>query len=234
MTIALRLSPDQAEAHDRVTRLLRGVGIDLHEGTLEPPGEGGGGVLALTGKAGSGKTMLLAELVRGLRAAGVDIVSGDYEGRRRRDRRTLAVLAPTNKAASVLRTRGVPATTIHRILYTPIYAPEYEKLAEWLAGNGPRPTIDALSDGAMDRARIFYDQVKSVPGALAAAGLTACATTPPPPPPPPPPPDGDVGAPAPVLRDWRTIITSTDRDRYTRRGAAWDLALQQARRQRGS
>ncbi|MEO1733206.1 MAG: ATPase, partial [Pseudomonadota bacterium] len=52
------------------------------------------------------------------------------------DRRTLAILAPTNKAASVLRLRGVPATTIHRILYTPVYDPEYEKIAEWLAGNG--------------------------------------------------------------------------------------------------
>lgn len=70
--------------------------------------------------------------------------------------------------------------------------------------------------------------------ALAVAGLTACATTPPPPPPPPPPSGGDVGTPAPVLRDWRTIITSTDRDRYTRRDSAWELALQQARRQRGS
>jgi len=37
-----------------------------------------------------------------------------------------------------------------------------------------------------------------------------------------------------VLRDWRGIVTATDRDRYSRRDAAWSLALQQARRQRGS
>jgi hypothetical protein len=34
--------------------------------------------------------------------------------------------------------------------------------------------------------------------------------------------------------DWRGVITATDRDRYQRRDAAWSLALQQARRQRGS
>lgn len=62
-------------------------------------------------------------------------------------------------------------------------------------------------------------------------GLSACATTPPPPAPPPPPgPGGGAG----VLRDWRGIITSQDRDRYRRLDSAWSLALQQARRQAGS
>ena len=65
---------------------------------------------------------------------------------------------------------------------------------------------------------------------LALAGvLAACASTPPPPPPPP-----SGGGEGPVLRDWRSIVTSIDRDRYSRRAAAWDLALQQARRQPGS
>ncbi len=91
--------------------------------------------------------------------------------RKRKDRRTLAILAPTNKAASVLRLRGVPATTIHRILYTPLYDPQYEKIAEWLAGNGPRPEVEGLTDLALDRAKAFYDTVASIPGALAAAGL---------------------------------------------------------------
>lgn len=66
----------------------------------------------------------------------------------------------------------------------------------------------------------------------ALAGLAACASTPPPPPPPPSSPSGG-GAPL-VLNDWRASITGYDRDRYTRREAAWDLALEQARRQRGS
>ncbi len=167
----LTYSPDQAEAHDRIAETLRAVGVDLDEGTLTPPSDGKSSVMAVIGKAGSGKTLLLAALYRALEEAGVETISGDWEGRRRKDRRTLAILAPTNKAASVLRMRGVPATTIHRILYTPVYHPEYEKIAEWLAGNGEKPEIDGLTDEALARARAFYEVHKSIPGALAAAGL---------------------------------------------------------------
>lgn len=63
--------------------------------------------------------------------------------------------------------------------------------------------------------------------ALAAAALAACAGVPPPPP-------AGPGETAGVLRDWRGIVTAADRDRYSRRDAAWSLALQQARRQPGS
>jgi exodeoxyribonuclease V len=168
---ALTFSEDQAEAWDRVAQGLRGMGIDIDDAALGPAAEGKAQVLAVVGKAGSGKTMLLAALYRAMKAAGVEIVSGDYEGKRRRDRRTLAILAPTNKAASVLRSRGVPATTIHRILYTPVYDPQYERIAEWLAGQGTRPQVEGLTDLALDRARAFYDQIASIPGALAAAGL---------------------------------------------------------------
>jgi exodeoxyribonuclease-5 len=170
--LTLTFSDDQAAAWDRLADLLDDAGIDiLDEGTQPPDPEADHAVLAVLGKAGSGKTMLLSELTKALVNAGVETVSGDYEGRRRKDRRTLAILAPTNKAASVLRNRGVPATTIHRILYTPVYDPEYEKIAEWLAGNGPRPEMPDLGDTALDRAKAFYDSVKSIPGALAAAGL---------------------------------------------------------------
>lgn len=168
---AISFSEDQAEAWDRIAELLRGAGVDLLEGELLPDASGKAAVLAVLGKAGSGKTLLLAELTRALAQAGVETVSGDYEGKRRKDRRTLAILAPTNKAASVLRGRGVPATTIHRILYTPVYDPEYERIAEWLTGTGDRPAIEGLADITLDRAKAFYDQVKSIPGALAAAGL---------------------------------------------------------------
>jgi exodeoxyribonuclease-5 len=168
---ALTLSDDQAEAWDRVADQLRGMGVDLTNGTLTPQADGKSQVLAVVGKAGSGKTMLLGDLYHALKAAGVDIVSGDYEGRRRKDRRTMAILAPTNKAASVLRQRGVPATTIHRILYTPVYDPQYERIAEWLAGQANRPEVEGLTELALDRAKAFYEQVPSIPGALAAAGL---------------------------------------------------------------
>ncbi|MDG1130736.1 MAG: AAA family ATPase [Paracoccaceae bacterium] len=168
---AVTFSEDQAEAWDRIAGALRGVGVDLDDGILTPPVEGAARVMAVLGKAGSGKTLLLAQLTQALEAAGVELVSGDYEGKRRKDRRTLAILAPTNKAASVLRNRGVPATTIHRILYTPVYDPEYERVAEWLAGTGDRPEIEGLTDVALERAHAFYQIHKSIPGALAAAGL---------------------------------------------------------------
>ena len=170
-TLAHTYSEDQAEAHDQVTEMLRAAGVDLDNGLLLPPREAKTQIMAITGKAGSGKTLLLAELCKELQRAGVDVVSGDYEGRRRKDRRTLAVLAPTNKAASVLRTRGVPATTIHRILYTPVYDPEYERIAEWLMGTGDKPEIEGLTDEALERAKTSYEGHKSIPAALAAAGL---------------------------------------------------------------
>ena len=170
-TPAVTFSEDQAEAWDTISVALRQSGIDLDDSLLQPPQSDTASVLAVVGKAGSGKTLLLAELYKALEEAGVDVVSGDWEGRKRRDRRTLAILAPTNKAASVLRNRGVPATTIHRILYTPVYDPEYEKIAEWLAGQGDRPEIEGLTDVALDRAQASYIQNKSVPAALAAAGL---------------------------------------------------------------
>ncbi len=165
------LSADQSAARERVAEVLSNSGISLEEGRSAPLKEGRSQVMAITGKAGSGKTLLLSDLHRSLAAAGVDVVSGDYEARRRKERRTLAILAPTNKAASVLRNRGVPATTIHRILYTPVYDPEYEKIAEWLAGQGDRPEIEGLGEAALDRAQAFYGQNSSIPGALAAAGL---------------------------------------------------------------
>ena len=68
-TPQLTFSEDQAEAYDRVTEMLRDAGIDLTEGTTRPPGGGASKRLALLGKAGSGKTLLLAELCKALQSA---------------------------------------------------------------------------------------------------------------------------------------------------------------------
>lgn len=163
-------SEDQADAYDTIAEALAKAGIDLVEGVCEPS-DFSPGVLAVLGKAGSGKTLLLAQLARALREAGVETVSAEFENRRRKDKRTLAILAPTNKAASVLRQRGVPATTLHRILYTPVYDPEYEKIALWLTGDGEKPEIEGLTEAALDRAHAFYQSQPSIPGALATAGL---------------------------------------------------------------
>ncbi|MEY1554543.1 ATP-dependent RecD-like DNA helicase [Yoonia sp. R2331] len=167
----ITFSDDQAEAWDSIATALQQAGVELDDGLLQPPQSDASSVMAVIGKAGSGKTMLLARLYEALREAGVDIVSGDYEGKKRTGRRTLAILAPTNKAASVLRNRGVPATTIHRILYTPVYDPEYEKVAEWLSGQGDRPEIEGLTDVALERAWTSFQANASIPAALAAAGL---------------------------------------------------------------
>jgi exodeoxyribonuclease-5 len=166
------LSPDQTTAWAAVGDLLGGAGISLdgappRAADPDRPSK----VLAVTGKAGSGKSMLLARLTQALRGAGVRIVSPDWEGKRKSDRRTLAVLAPTNKAAAVLRQKGVPATTIHRVLYTPVYDPEFEKVAEWLSGQGDRPAPGTLTDLQLDRAKASFEGHSSVPAALAAAGL---------------------------------------------------------------
>jgi hypothetical protein len=82
---------------------------------------------------------LLAELVQGAGRRGRRDHLGRLGGAPAQGPAHHGDPAPTNKAASVLRARGVPATTIHRILYTPVYDPEYEKVAEWLAGQGERP-----------------------------------------------------------------------------------------------
>lgn len=131
-----------------------------------------GRVFAILGKAGSGKTRLLADLGKLLTEADVEQISADHDIKRS-GRRTFAIVAPTNKAASVLRNRGVEATTIHRIIYTPVYDPEYEKIAEWLQndGEGERPEHPSLVEGALDRALIFFKETKSIPAALASAGL---------------------------------------------------------------
>ena len=176
---APEFSADQAQAFGRIEAMVAAAGLSLGDGVPKTrsapdqtprPVPGPDPVLAVLGRAGSGKTMLLAALTRALLASGVEIVKPDYEGRRRKDRRSVAVLAPTNKAASVLRLRGVPATTIHRILYTPLYDPEFERIADWLAGTGPRPSEGVLAAEALDRAAAFYASFPSIPGALAAAG----------------------------------------------------------------
>ena len=81
----MEYSVDQARARDRIEAVLRAAGVDLAEAALMPDGGGPQPTLAVIGKAGSGKTMLLADLVRGLVAAGVEPVSADYESRKRAD-----------------------------------------------------------------------------------------------------------------------------------------------------
>ncbi|MEO0820885.1 MAG: AAA family ATPase [Pseudomonadota bacterium] len=170
----IALSPDQAAAWEMLAARLAAHGVDLATGTAGPgrEREDDAEVLAITGKAGSGKTVLLAELAERLRAAGLATITAEDAYKRRGDKRSFAVLAPTNKAASVLRGRGVTATTLHRIMYTPVYDPEYQQVADWLEGERKtRPKVEGMTEAALDAARSAYDSHGSVAGALVAAGL---------------------------------------------------------------
>ena len=76
-------SDDQAAAYDSISEMLRSAGVDLDDDALlKLPGNGKSGVMAVIGKAGSGKTLLLAELYKALAETGVQIVSGDFESRK--------------------------------------------------------------------------------------------------------------------------------------------------------
>ena len=63
-------SDDQAEAWDAVAAMLRHAGVDLTDDLLSPPQTDAPSVMAVIGKAGSGKTMLLAKIYKALEDAG--------------------------------------------------------------------------------------------------------------------------------------------------------------------
>jgi exodeoxyribonuclease-5 len=170
-TDLIYFSGDQTTAYNEVVSNLKLSGIDLSEQKLLKKTSRQACLLSIIGKAGTGKTLLITKLFEALKSSGVNIITGDYESKKLRTERSLSILAPTNKAASVLRSKGVPATTLHRILYTPIYDPEYEKIAEWLLGNSARPENENFEKSILDRISEFYKINKSIPGALASAGL---------------------------------------------------------------
>jgi|TARA_B110000091_G_scaffold78409_1_gene86339 exodeoxyribonuclease-5 len=165
-------SSDQIRANAVITELLLKVGVDLKEKKLlKETFEKQNTLISVIGRAGSGKTLLLTDLVKSVKDSGVLVISSDYSRAINSDSRSLSILAPTNKAASVLRNNGVPATTIHRVLYTPLYDPEFEKIAEWFIGTGKKPEIEGFSSATLDKAYEFYSINKSVPAALASIGL---------------------------------------------------------------
>ena len=169
---SIPLSLDQEQAFKTVSMILERAGINFTTGKISNQIAENKTVHALIGRAGSGKTALLSSITEKMLKVGVEIISGDFEVNKNKNKRTLSVLAPTNKAANILRMRGVPATTIHRILYTPVYDPDYEKIVEWLIGErDEKPSIEGISEISLKRAWEFYSSNKSIPGALAAAGL---------------------------------------------------------------
>ena len=69
----INFSDDQAEAFDAVAEILRSSGIDLEDNLLTPLSDGQSSVAAVIGKAGSGKTLLLAQLYHALRETNMKI-----------------------------------------------------------------------------------------------------------------------------------------------------------------
>ena len=67
----MQFSEDQAEAYDRVSDLLARAGIDLENALAGAAPVDSQQTIAVLGKAGSGKTMLLAKLAEDLAEAGV-------------------------------------------------------------------------------------------------------------------------------------------------------------------
>ena len=100
----MKFSEDQADAYDQIAEVLLGAGVDLANGGILIDAPMKTGLFAVTGKAGSGKTKLLADIVKELEACGLETVSADYESKSK-DKRTFAILAPTNKAASPHQSR---------------------------------------------------------------------------------------------------------------------------------
>ena len=169
----MELSVDQRDCLSKLKVFLNLSGLDLE---VEGKGElhqidFSENVMAVLGHAGSGKTELLRLIVEVLEASNVYSANIDYETKLKEGLRCYAVLAPTNKAVSVLKSLDVQATTLHRVLYSPLYDPDYEKLSDWLLGVSKRPESTAFSIEKLDGMERFFSGHPSIPGALASVGI---------------------------------------------------------------
>lgn len=133
------------------------------------------GELVILGKAGTGKTHLLVQMADALSSMGFENVAANSSGTDDNTKtHTYSIISPTNKAVSVLRKRGVTATTIHRLLYVPVYAPDYEALVEWLRNpEGDPPGLVDHDDETVDQIIAVHQETQSMPAALGAVGLRA-------------------------------------------------------------
>ena len=169
----MELSVDQQDCLSKLKIFLNLSGLDLE---VEDKSDCyqidfSENVMAVLGHAGSGKTELLRLLVEVLEASNIQSANIDYEKKLKEGIRCYAVLAPTNKAVSVLKTLEVQATTLHRVLYSPVYDPDYEKLSDWLLGITKRPDSTAFSSEKLDSMESFFAGNPSIPGAFASVGI---------------------------------------------------------------
>ena len=169
----MELSFDQRDCLLKLKSFLNLSGLDLEvEGKNELNKiDFSENVMAVLGHAGSGKTELLRLIVEVLEGSNINSANIDYETKLKEGIRCYAVLAPTNKAVSVLKTLDVQATTLHRVLYSPLYDPDYEKLSDWLLGVSKRPEMTAFTSEKLDSMERFFSGHPSIPGALASVGI---------------------------------------------------------------
>jgi len=136
-----------------------------------------------TGKAGFGKTLLLGRNCTSIGNPGVDIVSGwTMNAKERTSARWRFPASHQQGGIGSCVLRGVPATTIHRILsgvfffcIPRVYDPEYENAFARVAGSntgGDRSVIEGMTRFALDRAHWRFIRTQINPRALACkAGL---------------------------------------------------------------
>ena len=159
---------DQSRAMARIMEAIRAAGL-----MGDRRGKTGRGEIAVLGKAGTGKTHLLVQVAEALGEMSFTDVTLESEGPEKApDGRTFAIASPTNKAASVLRRRGVNASTIHRLLYVPVYSEDFQGLTEWLRNpEGPCPGLYEHDDETVAEIVTVYRDTGSMPAALGAVGL---------------------------------------------------------------
>ena len=169
----MELSFDQQDCLLTLKKFLNLSGLNLEVGDKNELNkvDFSENVMAVLGHAGSGKTELLRLIVEVLEASNINSANIDYETKLKDGIRCYAVLAPTNKAVSVLKNLDVQATTLHRVLYSPLYDPDYEKLSDWLLGASKRPNSTAFSSEKLDSMEQFFSGHPSIPGALASVGI---------------------------------------------------------------
>jgi energy-coupling factor transporter ATP-binding protein EcfA2 len=87
-------------------------------------------LVAISGPAGSGKTTLTKELVA--------ILGEDYD--------QVIVSAMTNKAAMVLKSKGIEAVSFHHACLRPIFRPPMDRLGDFLTANIIRDNMGDISN----------------------------------------------------------------------------------------
>ena len=144
------LSSEQEQAADLLVAWARHAD-GARRGRAGARGEADDRVRALRGLAGTGKTTVAAEVARRLSSLGTRV----------------AVVAPTGKAAHVLRGKDVPATTIHAVAYEligddPDRGPEF-RLRRDVTGD---PDVVICDEASMATADHVDDLLSRVPRML--------------------------------------------------------------------